>query len=488
MKNKIFKYKDTMWFNVLIAFMITIVAFIAWESYEDVFEGHSVFNPKEQTELELRHTAFHTEIGIHDKNERLHYYYEEAFESSMFFIFALLSLFALTLKRKSKELKRQVLIVEENLEIKQQLHQAQRLESIGTLAGGIAHDFNNILMAMQGSISLLLLDIDPVNPCACSKELHSLEDNILSASQLTNRLLGFARGGKYDAKPYNMNSILKDASELFGRTSKDVEVFLKLQEDIWPVMCDRSQMDQVFMNMLINAGQAIYRDEGKIQIRTKNIDKGGVRFVEITISDSGVGITEDNLEYIFDPFFTTKEKDRGTGLGLSQVYGTIINHDGTIEVSSVVGTGTVFIILLPASDEEMYYEDVISVESTPDGVEGTILIIDDETMVSNMAQRMLERIGYDTMVENVGVAGVETYKANKEKISCIILDMIMPGMSGRKVFKVLKNFDPSVKVLLSSGYSIDGEAREILNEGCNGFIQKPYSIQKLADTLKEIIN
>ncbi len=373
------------------------------------------------------------------------------------------------------------------------LRQAVKMESIGTLAGGIAHDFNNLLMGIQGRTSLMMMDIDASHPFF--EHLAEIEDHIKSASDLTSQLLAFARKGKYEVKPIDLNDLIKQASHMFGRTKKDIQINLKLQTDLSIVEIDRNQMEQVFLNLFINAWHAMPTG-GEINIKSENavLDKDYVSafsvspgdYVKISINDTGIGMDEATKEKIFDPFFTTKEMGRGTGLGLASVYGIIKNHSGIIKVSSQKGDGTTFNIYLPSSKKGVLKTREISKDILP-GTE-TILLVDDEPMIVNVGKALLERLGYEVIVAESGTEAIELYEKENSKIDIVILDMIMPVMGGTETYKHLKKINPDLKVLFSSGYNIDEESSEILNLESNGFIQKPYKFEKLSRKIRSIID
>jgi PAS domain S-box-containing protein len=381
----------------------------------------------------------------------------------------------------------------EKKQLESQLFHAQKMEAVGTLAGGIAHDFNNILMGIQGNASLILMDLDSPHPC--SERLKSIQQYVKRGSDLTRQLLGFAQGGKYEVKPTDLNDIVGKSAEMFGRTRKDLTVETALQEDLWSVEVDRGQIDQVLMNLFVNAGQAM-PDGGRLSIETRNIvlDNASAktlslaagRFAVISVADTGEGIDESIHDRIFDPFFTTKEKGVGTGLGLASAYGIIANHGGKITFESVRNAGTTFHVYIPASRKTPLHE--------PDTVKGlqmgseTILLVDDEDMILTVGREILEKLGYCVITAKSGADALALYRQNKGDIDLIILDMIMPGLGGRETYESLKKIDPSIKVLLSSGYDMDEHARSILNQGGSGFIQKPFSIQELSTKIREVLS
>ncbi len=381
---------------------------------------------------------------------------------------------------------------EDRRTLEQQLSQAQKLEAIGTLAGGIAHDFNNLLMGIQGYASLTLLDLEPSH--SHYERMKRIEEQVKSGVDLTRQLLGLARGGRYEAKPSDMNDILAKTSSMFGRTKKEISIHHKFAERLWAVEVDRSQMEQVFMNLFVNAWQAM-PGGGEICIETENrvlmedqtiphsLDPGG--FVRIVVSDTGMGMDEKTKERIFDPFFTTKAMGRGTGLGLATVYGIVKGHGGFIEVDSILGQGTTFSICLPASGRSVVQEN--RVEETVTRGRETILLVDDESMVVDVTREMLLSLGYRVHAAGSGQEAVAVYMEKGREIDLVILDMIMPGMSGGETFDRLRKIDPGIRTLLSSGYSIDGQAQDILDRGCSGFLQKPFHLEQLSAKVREIL-
>jgi two-component system cell cycle sensor histidine kinase/response regulator CckA len=391
-----------------------------------------------------------------------------------------------------REITERILSQREVRKLEQQLYNSQKMEAIGTLAGGIAHDFNNLLMGILGNASLILLQIDSSNPYY--EKLKNIQQYVQNGADLTKQLLGFARGGKYEVKPTDLNRMIKKGSEMFGRTKKEVVIYPKYQKNIWTVEIDRAQIDQVLLNLYVNAWQAM-PEGGDLYIQTKNIilDENYVkpyklnpgRYVRISVTDTGVGMDETTQEMIFDPFFTTKEMGRGIGLGLASVYGIIKSHDGIINVDSKEGEGTTFNIFLPATEEKISQEEPLPKELLK-GAE-TLLIVDDEEMIIDTCKQLLEEMGYKVLIAKSGKDALEIYEKNKDEIDMVILDMIMPDMGGGETYDKLKEINPKIKVLLASGYSINGQASEILARGCNGFIQKPFHMKNLSHKIKEIL-
>ncbi len=382
---------------------------------------------------------------------------------------------------------------EEHKKLQAQLQQANKMEAIGTLAGGIAHDFNNLLMGIQGRTSILLISKDSSHPDF--EHLKGIENYTESAADLTKQLLGFARGGRYEVKPTNLNELIQIEIQMFGRTRKEIRIHGKYAEDLGSVEIDRGQIGQVLLNLYVNAWQAM-PGGGDLFIETENVtlDENHLKpfsanpgkYVKISIRDTGVGMDEATRERIFDPFFTTKEMGRGTGLGLASAYGIITNHGGLINVYSKKGHGSTFSIYLPASERVSVEAQEVS-GGLLKGSE-TILLVDDEDMIIEVGKDLLEKIGYEVLTAKSGKEAIEIYEDNKERIDIVVLDMIMPDMSGGDAYDRIKRMDPKVKVLLSSGYSLNGSATEILDRGCNGFIQKPYKVKQLSQKLRDILD
>ncbi|MFA5181554.1 MAG: response regulator [Syntrophales bacterium] len=372
-----------------------------------------------------------------------------------------------------------------------QLRQAQKMEAIGTLAGGIAHDFNNILMGIQGHISLMLFQIDATHPF--HKRLMTLEKLVESGSKLTSQLLGYARKGRYEVKPIDFNGIIKENVETFRRMRKDVLFIFDFAENLSLVEADTGQMEQILMNLFVNAADAM-PDGGEIIVRTEDMAipdmpvlpfkmKPG-RYVVLTVSDMGIGMDEATRERIFEPFFTTKEMGRGTGLGLASVYGIVKGHNGYIDVQSEPNKGTTFRIYFPVSEQPAVAERKPSLEDVLRGAE-TILFVDDEDEVVKVSKALLEVMGYRVLTARNGQEAIKIYQEHKDAIDIVLLDMIMPGMNGGGVHEKLKEINPDVRVLLLSGYSKDREATAVLASQCNGFIQKPFKINDLSRSIRQ---
>ena len=378
----------------------------------------------------------------------------------------------------------------ENRDIQQQLFQAQKLEAIGKLAGGIAHDINNLLMAIQGHLSLMVLRRDAEGGDAHLRHMESLVE---SGSRMTRQLLGFARGGKYETRPTDVAVLVENTLDLYSRTRKDLVARTALAEDLAVIEVDRVQIEQVLMNLLVNAAQAMPKG-GELFVvaenavpdealcTTRGLSRGP--HVRIGIRDTGEGMSSDVMERIFDPFFTTRETGRGTGLGLSSAYGIMRNHGGCIEVESRPGKGSTFTLWLPASPRPVVAGPQAA-GAVPRGTE-TLLVVDDEEKVRTVTVELLTALGYTVLEARDGAEALALHARNPG-LDLVLLDLVMPRMGGADVFEAMMRQDPGVRVLLVSGYSIDGVARELLSMGAVGFLQKPFDMGTLARRVREAI-
>ena len=373
-----------------------------------------------------------------------------------------------------------------------QVHQAQKLESLGTLAGGVAHDFNILLMAIQGYASLALLECRPGEPLY--ERLKSIEKHIQSGADLTRQLLGFARGGKYEVRPTNINDLLAANSDMFSRTKREIRLHCRFAVDVWTVEVDRGQMDQVFLNMYINAWQAMPAG-GNLYVETQNIfldetfaglyEIEAGRYVRVSVADTGTGMDQKTLQRIFEPFFTTKEQARGSGLGLASAYGIVRNHGGVITAESEKGYGTTLHVYLPASEKSLPKEQAVS-QPVMRGQE-KILVVDDDDANRDVVHQILASLGYDVIVARDGLEAVALYQ-DRNDIDLVVLDMIMPELSGGETYNRIKKINPRARVILCSGYSVTGQAKTILERGVQGFIQKPFGASELSQKIREILD
>ena len=379
--------------------------------------------------------------------------------------------------------------------LQEQLAAAQRLQSIGTLAAGVAHDFNNLLMGIQARVSFMLSEVEADH--LCHEELIAIEQQIRDGAKLTSQLLGCAREPTHEVKPLDLNRIITACSAAFGKTRKEITVELDVAADLCPIAADQVAIEQLLLNLFMNAGDAMPRG-GELTLRAGHVTEADManavwdptpgRYVLLSVTDCGIGMDQQTVARIFDPFFTTKAVGKGTGLGLASVYGTVKAHRGYIDVDSTPGAGTTFNIYWPASDAPAAADETPGQRQRGVGGTETILFVDDEERISNAVCRMLERLGYDVMLASSGREAEETYKEHWHRIALVVLDMIMPGMSGEETYDALKIINPDVRVLLSSGYSNGNGIHAILREPGNAFIQKPYAIEELTSEVRQILD
>ena len=377
--------------------------------------------------------------------------------------------------------------------LENQLQHAQKMEAVGALAGGIAHDFNNLLTAIQGHISIIQLktNLEPL----LEKKFSLIEKIITRGANLTKQLLGFARGGKYQVEALDLNQVISDSLELFARTHKELTINTNLAHNIKRIEADHGQIDQVLLNLYVNAWQAMQSncESSKLTIETNNFEVDHYQnleltpgsYVKISITDNGCGMNEETVKRIFEPFYSTKQRDQGNGLGLSSVYGIIKNHGGSITVYSEVGIGSSFNIFLPAVEKAVkkIKKDTLRIVTG----DKTILLVDDEEIIREVNHEILTALGYLVINACNGRQALEVYREKENEIDLVILDMIMPEMNGAEVFTKLKELNQDVKILLASGYSVEGQAAKIMALGCDGFIQKPFTLELLSNKIDEIL-
>jgi PAS domain S-box-containing protein len=348
---------------------------------------------------------------------------------------------------------------EEKRGLESRLQHAQRMESIGTLAGGIAHNFNNLLMGILGNASLMLLDTDSTHPHY--ESLKSIEKLVKSGSELTSHTLGYAREGKYEIKLFSLSQLVIETSNTFAVTKKEIKVHRELDENLLWIKGDYGQIEQVLLNLFVNAADAMPRG-GDLFLKMMNLTHEDIKdktyqakpgnYILLTLRDTGVGMDKKTKERIFEPFFTTKGLARGTGLGLASAYGIIKGHGGYIDVNSVKGHGTTFNVYLPAT-EEVEEEKEFPASRLLHGQE-TVLLVDDEEMVIDVGMQMLKKLGYEVLIARGGREALELCNKNRDEIDMVLLDMIMPDMGGSETYDRMRGINPNLKVLLSSGYSI----------------------------------
>jgi len=388
--------------------------------------------------------------------------------------------------------------ITERKRFEDQLRRSQRLESIGTLAAGVAHDFNNLLTVIQGNTDIMAMDLQQTHPHF--ERLQEILRQVQSAKRLTGQLLGYARKGRFEVRLLDFNQLIRETVETFGRTRKELSIHADLDPDLEVFEGDAGQIEQMVLNILLNAGDAM-PGQGSLDIQTRNVGHEGIssdvftpkqgKYVLISVHDTGTGMDSVTRERIFEPFFTTKEMGRGTGLGLASVYGTVKGHGGYIDVESEIGKGTTFRIYLPvkpALPEEEKEDELQKVQSTPEPESrGTILLVDDEQAVRKVAGEILWKLHFDVLAADSGEEALRLFRQYRKDIVLVILDIVMPGMGGSEVFQELRGLDPKAKVLLCSGYSIQGEADRLIGKGASGFIQKPFSFRSLGQSIDDIV-
>jgi CheY-like chemotaxis protein len=382
------------------------------------------------------------------------------------------------------------------------MQQTQKLESLGVLAGGVAHDFNNLLMVILGNTELALARTPSEAPARGFIE--SVETAAHRAADLTNQMLAYSGKGRFIIEGVNLSQLVGEMGHLLGTVvAKNAEVRYELASDLPLVQADATQVRQVVMNLITNASDAIGAGPGTITIATRSVSiAAGTplsgffdhslqpgRYVVVEVADTGSGMDQATLARIFDPFFTTKHT--GRGLGLASVLGIVQGHGGGIRVDSRPGEGTAFSVLLPASP------DAAGLQPAPDparppaeaaaGAPRLVLVVDDEESVRATAQAMLQDHGFAVVAAADGVEGVELFQSRHAELAAVLLDMSMPRMGGEEAFRLMRAVDPSVPVLLMSGYDESEAVGRFTGTGLAGFIRKPYRISALIDRLREAI-
>ena len=386
--------------------------------------------------------------------------------------------------------------ITERRELEEQLRQSQKMETIGQLAGGIAHDFNNLLTVIMGYSDFILANLDQADPL--KEEILEIARAGKRATDLTRHLLAFSRKQVLDIQTININFILSNLEKMLRRIiGENIHLTFIMTDNLYNVEADTGQMEQVLVNLVINARDAMPLG-GKLTIETKNINldesytklhlnvKPG-KYVKIKISDNGIGMSNNIKERIFEPFFTTKEKGKGTGLGLAMVYGIITQLHGHIDIHSTVNKGTTFEFYIPKTDAEVAQEtERKKDENVLHGTE-TILVIEDEDSLRNLAKRILEKSGYKVITASDGEQGFHIFKKNKEHIDLIITDILMPELNGIDMIDKIKKSYPNLPVIFMSGYTENALLQYNLKELQSKFIPKPFTPQMLAKKVSEIL-
>lgn len=386
---------------------------------------------------------------------------------------------------------------EEREKLQAQLAQAQKMEAIGTLSGGIAHDFNNLLQVISGTTEVLLARTEEQHPhFARLKDIQKVTDR---AAELVHQLLLFSRKAESHRRPLNLNQEIEQAARILERTIlRMIRLEIQPGDSLYTVLADPIQMEQIVLNLGANAADAM-PDGGVLMIETQNITLDerftashiGLqpgRYVLMSFTDTGHGMDRETMEKIFEPFFTTKEFGKGTGLGLATVYGIVKNCNGHISCYSEIDRGTTFRIYLPAIDEVDFQE--VLPPRTPPNLHGfeTILIVDDEKSIRDLARETLKEFGYSVMTASSGEEALDIFSRRSREIHLVVLDIGMPGMGGHLCLQELLQINPAVKVLIASGYSINGQVRKSIESGAKGFVGKPYQLLDLLDKLRAVLD
>lgn len=385
-------------------------------------------------------------------------------------------------ERKATEKKRE--------ELERRLQQSRRLEALGTLAGGIAHNFNNLLMAIQGNVSLLLMEMNPEDP-RCER-LRAIEDAVRSGAELSLRILRSAKVEKSEVDTLDINSLVQEVCYLFAASHKQVNIQQQLADPLQKVQADRNLLEQVLINLLVNGEQAMPQG-GELLIQTDNVSLSqdetapqGIlpgEFVRITVKDTGVGMDRATLQRLFEPFFTTRQIGEGTGLGLSTAYGIVRTHGGFMTAESEPGAGSTFKVYLPACPDKSIAGAGKADESRKS--KGRILLVDDEESILKVGTQLLQALGYSVIQARSGRQALSLYEKHRGEVDLVILDMIMPEMGGAQVLGAIREMDPLARVLICSGNFPEGEVQgALLEEGCLGAIRKPFSLEELAETVR----
>ncbi len=390
----------------------------------------------------------------------------------------------------------QVTDITERKELEGRLRQAQKMEALGTLAGGIAHDFNNIIQAIVGYTSLLKSRIGGEEETTA--QLDAIEQASFRAGELTSQLLGFARRGKFEVKPTNLNAAVEKVLTMIRPTfDRSIDIRTELSGTLSSVEGNAGQLEHILLNLCINARDAM-PGGGTLRFETLNVtlsepeacgpaEAPPGEYICLSVSDTGVGIPSGNLPRIFEPFYTTKEAGKGSGMGLAMVYGIVKNHGGWIDARSEPGRGTTFRILLPASQGKPAAPGDPPRPEMPAGGTETILFVDDEEALRSLATATLGSLGYRVLTARNGFDALARYEQNRGEIELVILDLIMPEMGGVETFRRIRAIDPAARVLVSSGYAGDGRLELLLAEGAAGFLQKPYRLGTLAAAIRRAL-
>ena len=350
-------------------------------------------------------------------------------------------------------------------------------------------------MGIQGYASLVRSGFDRESDVF--KRLASIDEYVNNGAEMARQLLGFAQKNCQESYPLNLNYLLKMSAKMFGRTKKDILIEQDLEKQLWSTVVDEGQIKQVLMNLYVNAWQAM-PDGGKIKVSSRNIRIGDRQkdalglsqagtYIMVCVADTGIGMDKATMARIFDPFFTTKSRGQGTGLGLATAYGIVKSHKGTFKVESTLGEGTAFMFFLPASKTRVKtctlgvngHETIISGK-------GKILLVDDEKGVLEVCSEMLETLGYQVLSAQSGEEAIRLFREHGSEFDLVILDMVMPKMSGLQTLNALRKLRGNVKILVCSGYSREDEIRQMVEQGCDDYLLKPFDVAMLSEKLQSV--
>ncbi len=379
-----------------------------------------------------------------------------------------------------------------------QLRHSEKMSALGQLAGGIAHDFNNQLAGVVGYADLLLCELDDDEQKSFAA---GIKKSALRSANLTSQLLAFSRRGKFLSIAVDLHELVIDVTSMLKHSiDKRITISTQLNAAHSQVKGDPNQLQNAILNLALNARDAM-PEGGTLTFRTdrrrfdadhtgNGIELPAGDYIALQVRDTGTGMTEEVRKHMFEPFFTTKEVGKGTGMGLASTYGTVRNHQGAIEVKSAPGSGTTITVYLPLI--HLPNAHTPPAESTPApepaGRNGRILLVDDEAVIQDVTGRILASLGYTVDTCTDGQAAVDFYRANQDQIDLVILDLMMPVLDGRKAYAAIHEINPAVKVILSSGFSVNGEVQELLENGAVDYIAKPYSRNQLAAAVEKALS
>ncbi|MFZ2958082.1 MAG: response regulator [Candidatus Ozemobacteraceae bacterium] len=383
--------------------------------------------------------------------------------------------------------------ITERITLEERLRQSEKMDSIGQLAGGIAHDFNNQLTGILGSAELILTKLsDPI----LRTWVENIQKSALRSAELTKRLLAFARKGKIVTTQVNIHNLIEEVLTLLQHSiDRRITITRHLEAEPPLTVGDPNQLQGALLNLAINARDAM-PDGGELSFVTSNailgektptLDLPPGAYLQISVADTGSGMSKEVQSHLFEPFFTTKEVGKGTGLGLAAVFGAIKSHDGAIRCNSEPGKGTTFRILLPMVTESLPKRAVeLSVSPTPGHEQ--ILLVDDEEVARNVTREILQALGYKVTTCRDGVDAIALFSSSWQQIDLVLLDMIMPRMGGPEAYQAMRAINPGVKVILASGFSLNDAANQLLQQGARGFIQKPFQLSELSRKIRQVLS